>query len=85
MFDLTFKTAGRRLLRVTQQVHAEGLRLRLTAEGEDTGAQVVSWTQRPAARVLEKCEGGGANSGCVNTSANVDKQQRSSFCKWTQI
>lgn len=50
---LTFKTARRRWLWLTQQIHAENLHIWLTAVGEDTGAEVISWAQGPAARVLE--------------------------------
>jgi len=55
-FELAFEAAGRRqLLRVTQQIQT-GRRghVWLTAVGEDAGAEVVSWTQRPAAGVLEE-------------------------------
>lgn len=55
-FYLTFKTARWWLLCVTQEIQTEHLHIWLAIVGEDTGAEVVSWAQRPAARVLEKGE-----------------------------
>lgn len=48
----TFKAAGWWQLGVTQQIDAEHLHVWLTVGRVDTRAEVVSRTQRPAARVL---------------------------------
>lgn len=53
MLSLTLETAGWWQLCGTQ-IHAENLNVWLTVAGEDAGAEVVSWAQRPAARVLEQ-------------------------------
>lgn len=53
MFYLTFKTAGRWYVGMMQEINTENLHIWLTAVGEDTRAEVVSWAQGPAARVLE--------------------------------
>lgn len=48
----TFKAARWRQLGVIKQINAEHLHVWLTVGRVDARAEVVSWTQRPAARVL---------------------------------
>ena len=53
---LTFKTAGRGNLYVTQPVHAEDLSVCLAVVWEHTGAEFISWGNGPTARILRQKE-----------------------------